>query len=78
MNMIKRAGFSLKKQEHIGSLVYEPFANYYIQNRDTLKQKLITTYSKNIEGLVFRSMKKMKELSEKKILDYLLLDLQKA
>lgn len=76
-NVIKQAGFSLKKEESIGDLVYEPFANYYIQNRKSLKERLVSTYSGNVENLTFKSMKKMKELSEKKIIDYLLLSLQK-
>lgn len=76
--VIKTAKFSLKAEESVGKLVYEPFASYYIQNRDTLKERLVTTYSKNVENLVFKSMKKMKELSEKKIIDYLLLSLEKS
>jgi len=75
---IKNTGFILRKEESIGSMVYEPFADYYIQNRKSLKEKLITTYSKRIEDLVFRSMKKMKEISEKKIIDYLLFSLDKS
>lgn len=77
LDVVKQAGFSLKNQESIGNLVYEPFANYYIQNRDSLKEKLVSTYSGNVENLTFKSMKKMKDLSEKKIIDYLLLSLQK-
>ena len=76
-SVIKQAGFSLKKEESIGDLVYEPFADYYIQNRESLKERLVSTYSGNVENLTFKSMKKMKELSEKKIIDYLLLNLQK-
>jgi ubiquinone/menaquinone biosynthesis C-methylase UbiE len=78
LHTVKQAGFNLKKEESVGDLVYEPFAGFYIQNRQALKQKLITTYSKNVEGLVFKSMKKMKELSEKKIIDYLFLSLEKS
>jgi len=77
LDVIRQAGFSLKNQESIGNLVYEPFANYYMQNRDSLKEKLVSTYSGNVENLTFKSMKKMKALSEKKIIDYLLLSLQK-
>lgn len=78
LDAIEKAGFSLKKEESIGDLVYEPFADYYIQNRQTLKEKLITTYSSSVENLVFKSMKKMKETSQKKIIDYLLLSLEKS
>ncbi len=78
LDTIKQAGFSLKKEESIGNLVYEPFADYYIQNRQILKEKLVSTYSASVENLTFKSMKKMRELSEKKIIDYLLLSLQKS
>lgn len=75
ISVAKKAGFSLKKQESIGTFVYEPFANYYIKNRSTLKEKLIATYSDSVEDLTFKSMKKMRELSGKKIIDYLLLSM---
>src|SRR5574338_59485 len=76
-NVIKDAGFSLKNEELVGDLVYEPFADYYIQNRAELREKLVSSYSGNIENMIFKSMKKMKELSEQKIIDYLLLSLKK-
>lgn len=78
LETIKNAGFSLKKEESVGGLVYEPFADYYIQNRKELKERLVASYSGNIENMIFKSMKKMKELSEHKIIDYLLLSLKKA
>lgn len=77
LDVIRQSRFSLKKEESIGHLVYEPFADYYIQNRDELKEKLIRAYSNNVESLIFKSMKKMKELSKKKVIDYMLLSLQK-
>lgn len=76
-SVIKDAGFSLKNEESVGDLVYEPFADYYIQNRAELREKLVSSYSGNIENMIFKSMKKMKELSEQKIIDYLLLSLKK-
>jgi cyclopropane fatty-acyl-phospholipid synthase-like methyltransferase len=78
LHTIEKAGFSLKKEESVGDLVYKPFAEFYIQNRHALKEKLVTTYSDSVEKLVFKSMKKMKELSEKKIIDYLFLSLEKS
>lgn len=76
--IIKQEGFNLRKEEAIGSLVYEPFADYYIQNRQTLKQKLVSTYSGSVENMVFKSMKKMKDISQSKTIDYLLLSLEKT
>ena len=73
----KRAGFVIEKQESVGNLVYQPFADYYIENRDVLKQKLENIYSQNLERWIYSSMKKMKQLSENKVIDYLLLALKK-
>lgn len=78
LEAIKNAGFSLKNEKSVGSLVYEPFANYYIQNRKELREKLVMTYSASLENMIFKSMKKMKELSEHKVIDYLLLSLKKS
>ncbi|MGI0004578.1 MAG: methyltransferase domain-containing protein, partial [Candidatus Nitrosotenuis sp.] len=74
----KKMGFLIEKQESIGDLVYQPFANYYMENRDALKRKLENLYSQNIERIIYDSMKKMKKLSEKKVIDYLLLTLKKG
>ena len=74
----KKTGFVIEKQESIGDLVYQPFANYYMENRSQLKQKLESLYSGNIERLIYDSMKKMGHLSENKVIDYLLLTLKKG
>lgn len=74
----KRAGFVVERRESIGDLVYGPFADYYVQNRDILKQKLHSLYPASLERLIYDSMKKMRHLSEKKVIDYLLLTLKKG
>ena len=71
----QNAGFKIQRMEEIGSDVYEPLANYYIENRTELKKRFADTYSDRIEGLIFRSMEKMKKLSQKKIIEYLMLRL---
>lgn len=73
----KKSGFVIEKQESVGDLVYQPFTNYYIENRNVLKQKLSSLYSENLEKLIYESMKKMKRLSDSKVIDYLLLTLKK-
>jgi hypothetical protein len=73
----KKSGFVIEKQESVGDLVYQPFTNYYIENRNVLKQKLSSIYSENLEKLIYESMKKMKRLSDSKVIDYLLLTLKK-
>ncbi len=74
-SQVKKSGFEIQVIEEIGSKVYEPLANYYIKNRSSLKVSLGNNYSDKIESLIFHSMEKMKKLSEKKIIEYLLMKL---
>ena len=37
-SLISRSGFDIINIEHIGSHVYEPLADYYAQNRKTIKK----------------------------------------
>ncbi len=73
---IENAGFKIQKLKEIGSNVYEPLADYYINNREYLKERFGDAYSKKIESLIFRSMKKMKKLSQQKIIKYLFYQLE--
>ena len=38
---LKDSGFKINEIQKIGSMVYEPLANYYINNRDSLRCKII-------------------------------------
>ena len=64
--------FEIKTLENIGNNVYQPLANYYIENREKIKEKILKKYPSYVEKILFRSLNKMKEVSEKKIIDYLL------
>ena len=70
---ISNCGFNILKFEKIGSKVYEPLANYYIKNRDSLKNKILSKYPFYIEKILFSSLQKMKQVSEKNVIDYLLI-----
>jgi hypothetical protein len=70
---ISRQGFDFVSIQRIGSNVYEPMTEYYAKNRDTLKQKILGQYPSYVEKILFNSLHKMKETSEHKIIDYLLL-----
>ncbi|HEY8109808.1 MAG TPA: methyltransferase domain-containing protein, partial [Candidatus Nitrosotenuis sp.] len=63
-DQIKCAGFEISKIEKIGKFVYEPLADYYIKNRDSMKEKFAAIYPSFVETLVYKSMIKMKRLSE--------------
>jgi cyclopropane fatty-acyl-phospholipid synthase-like methyltransferase len=73
VNQIKDAGFEISKIEKIGKLVYEPLADYYVTNRDLMKEKFAGSYPSFVETLVYKSMIKMKRLSESGIIDYLVI-----
>lgn len=68
-----RSGMTTNKLEMIGSRVYEPLADYYIRNRDTLRPKILESYPSYVEKLLSRSLVKMKKASEDKTIDYVLL-----
>ncbi|MGD1834871.1 MAG: methyltransferase domain-containing protein [Nitrososphaeraceae archaeon] len=57
----------------IGQYVYVPLANYYIKNRDVFRDKISFTYNSLIEYVLFKSLLKMKRLSENKIIDYVII-----
>jgi cyclopropane fatty-acyl-phospholipid synthase-like methyltransferase len=70
---ITDAGFEISKIEKIGKSVYEPLADYYTKNRDTMKEKFAGIYPSFVETLVYKSMIKMKKLSENGTIDYLVI-----
>lgn len=64
------AGFQLKEIKFIGSHVYEPLAKYYIQNREKLQNAILKEYPSHIERILYKSILKMNELSEERVIDY--------
>jgi ubiquinone/menaquinone biosynthesis C-methylase UbiE len=80
-SVIKAEGFEIQNILHIGHHVYEPCADYYIQNRSELKKRLKTkAYSHArsllislVERIIYISALKMKDLSQKEIIDYVLI-----
>ena len=78
-------GFEITDIQHIGSHVYAPLADYYVKNRRIIKSAILNwsrtsspPYLYNIlydivENLIYRSALKMKEISEKGIIDYVLI-----
>ena len=73
VSLLKEKGFKIEYVEKIGSKVYEPLADYYTQNRSTIQKNILSSYPDYIEKILFKSIKKMKDVSEKKDIDYLLI-----
>lgn len=82
---LKSEGIKIEDIQHIGHYVYEPLANYYIQNRKLLKKTIKDNLSSYVqvmlfeivENIIYRSALKMKNLSQKAIIDYVLIKCEK-
>ena len=85
-SMINKVGFDIIDIHCIGSHVYEPLANYYMQNRSLIKNvllkdessSLLSTYFLNFsydlfEKIVYKSALKMKVAYQEGIIDYVLI-----
>ncbi len=69
-SQIRTAGFQSKEIKLIGSHVYEPLSKYYIQNREKLQDAILKEYPSHIEKILYKSISKMNELSEERVIDY--------
>jgi ubiquinone/menaquinone biosynthesis C-methylase UbiE len=69
--------FENPETKKIGSMVYEPLANYYFENRENVKNKILSKYPSYVEKILFKSLQKMKQLSEKNMIDYVLVKCKK-
>jgi cyclopropane fatty-acyl-phospholipid synthase-like methyltransferase len=74
---LSKNGFEIIESKHIGKNVYVPLAEYYINNRDELRKKILSRYSKYVEKILFESMKKMQSASENDMIEYLMLKCKK-
>ncbi len=72
-SVIKKSGFTIENIRMIGENVYTPMADYYIENRKSLKKSILTKYPNYVEKILFNSIRKMKQVSEDKIIDYALI-----
>lgn len=77
ISLLKHEGFNNIDFKKIGSNVYEPLARYYIENRENIKSKISNQYPSYVEKILFKSLNKMKEVSKKKVIDYLLISCKK-
>ena len=71
--MIISGGFTISEEKLIGSSVYDPLADYYLEHRDELKKSILKQYSPYVEKVLFRSIQKMNKASKENIIDYVLL-----
>jgi ubiquinone/menaquinone biosynthesis C-methylase UbiE len=72
-SQIVNAGFQSKEIKLIGSHVYEPLSKYYIENREKLQNVILKEYPSHIEKILYKSILKMNELSEERVIDYVII-----
>ena len=70
---ISNIGFKILESQNLGLNVYVPLADYYFKHRNELQEKIKTKYSSSTEKILFSSLKKMKQMSELGLIDYVLL-----
>jgi SAM-dependent methyltransferase len=68
--LVAQAELQIKEIKLIGSCVYEPLSDYYIQNREKLRNVILESYPSYIEKILYKSVLKMKELSEERVIEY--------
>ncbi len=71
--LLESSGFTISEEKFIGESVYEPLANYYVENRSNLKKSILEKYPNYVEKILYKSILKMKKASEEKIIDYVIL-----
>ena len=76
-SQIVNAGFQSKEIKLIGSHVYEPLSKYYIQNREKLQNAILKEYPPHVEKILYKSISKMNELSEERVIDYAIIRAEK-
>ena len=62
--------FDIVEKLEIGSYVFEPLTNYYLKNREKLRDILLTQYPSYVEKILYNSLLKMKNASEQKLIEY--------
>jgi len=72
-DLISSNGFKIIDETLIGNHVYDPLADYYVENRKLLSAKILKQYPGYMEKILYKSLLKMKKASEEKIIDYVLL-----
>ncbi len=70
---IRSAGLDVVETRAIGQNVYVPLADYYMENRARLRPLITQEYPGYLETVLYRSMRKMKDVSQKGIIDYALI-----
>jgi cyclopropane fatty-acyl-phospholipid synthase-like methyltransferase len=71
--IIQDIGLEITEIKFVGSNVYLPLAEYYIQNRQFLRSEILKKYPSYVEKILFKSMLKMKQTATDHTIEYVLI-----
>lgn len=71
--VIERSGLKITSTHALGSRVYQPLTDYYAENRESLRRKILERYPSYVEKILFKSLVKMSDVSKNSIIDYVLI-----
>lgn len=77
LSILKNQKFKIIEIYNIGSLVYNPLSQYYIENRNRLQNKISSEYGSFFEYILYKSILKMDKLSKNKTIDYVIIKSKK-
>jgi SAM-dependent methyltransferase len=66
-------GFEIREIRHIGRQVYGPLTDYYVLHRGALRERILKRYPSFLEKVLYRSLLKMRDVSRKGIIDYVII-----
>ena len=75
---LKDHNLEIMEIDSIGEKVYSPLTKFYTQNRKEIKQNLNSVFPSYLEKILYKSLLKMKEVSESKTIDYVLIKCRKV
>ena len=65
-------GFEIGERRMIGARVYGPLADYYESNRAELRGRILRRYPGYVEEVLYRSLRRMRAVSDGALVDYML------
>ncbi|MHB8546157.1 MAG: class I SAM-dependent methyltransferase [Nitrosotalea sp.] len=71
--IIQDIGLNITEIKLVGSNVYLPMAEYYIQNHQFLRSEILKRYPSYVEKILFKSMLKMKQAATDHTIEYVLI-----
>ena len=73
ISTVKNEGLEILETKRIGTHVYQPLADYYVENRKVIREMILTQYPTYLENILFKSLLRMKKASADGIIDYLII-----